>query len=119
VAAVIAHHSRFRSVWGWREGGACAHPLDAVRAVRRRRLGPRGAPGAARAEARFAQREVRGYEAEHVHGLWHLDFHHGSAPTRASRGRRVSGRVGTATSPAAGTVQDVPGEHPSEQRRSP
>jgi len=23
-------------------------------------------------------REVRSYEVEHVHGLWHLDFHHGS-----------------------------------------
>jgi len=28
---------------------------------------------------------VRSYEAEHVHALWHLDFHHGSRPvlTRA------------------------------------
>jgi transposase InsO family protein len=48
--------------------------------VRRRRLGPRGAPGAARAEARFESREVRSYEAEHVNGLWHFDFHHGRRP---------------------------------------
>jgi hypothetical protein len=31
-----------------------------------------------RAEARHEQREVRSFEAEYVHGLWHLDFHHGS-----------------------------------------
>jgi transposase InsO family protein len=42
---------------------------------RRKHLGPRGSPGAARAEARFESREVRSYEAEHVNGLWHLDFH--------------------------------------------
>ena len=46
------------------------HGLD-----RRRQLGPRGSPGAARAAARLEQREVRGYEAEYVNGLWHLDFH--------------------------------------------
>ena len=26
----------------------------------------------------FVQRETRSYEVEHVHGLWHLDFHQGS-----------------------------------------
>lgn len=57
---------------------------------RRRRLGPRGAPGAARAEARFAQREVRSYEAEYVHGLWHLDFHHGSRQVLRADGTRVT-----------------------------
>jgi putative transposase len=30
------------------------------------------------AAARLEKREVRGYEAEHVHGLWHLDYHEGS-----------------------------------------
>jgi len=34
--------------------------------------------GVLAAEARLEQREVRSYEAEYVHGLWHLDFHHGS-----------------------------------------
>jgi hypothetical protein len=58
--------------------------------VRRRRLGPRGVPGAARAEARFEQREVRSYEAEYVHGLWHLDFHHGSRPVLLATGARVT-----------------------------
>jgi hypothetical protein len=64
--------------------------LGAHGLVRRRRLGPRGSPGAARAEARFAQREVRSYEAEYVHGLWHLDFHHGSRPVLRADGTRVT-----------------------------
>jgi transposase InsO family protein len=35
-------------------------------------------PGQKRAAERLEQREVRGYEAEYVHALWHLDFHTGS-----------------------------------------
>jgi hypothetical protein len=58
--------------------------------VRRRRLGPRGSPGAARAEARFEHREVRSYEAEYVHGLWHLDFHHGSRQVLRADGTRAT-----------------------------
>lgn len=34
--------------------------------------------GALVAAERLATHEVRSYEVEHVHGLWHLDFHHGS-----------------------------------------
>ena len=45
---------------------------------RRRRLAARDTDGARRAEARLDQREVRSFEVEHVHALWHLDFHHGS-----------------------------------------
>ncbi|MHC4137613.1 MAG: DDE-type integrase/transposase/recombinase [Planctomycetota bacterium] len=45
----------------------------------RRRGGTRrDTPGAMRAAARLEQREVRSFEAEYVHGLWHLDFHAGS-----------------------------------------
>jgi transposase InsO family protein len=58
--------------------------------LRRRRLGPRGSPGAARAEARFESREVRSYEAAYVHGLWHLDFHPGSRPVLRADGTRVT-----------------------------
>lgn len=46
--------------------------------LRRRRLSNRTTRGAQRAETRLAQREVRSFEAEHVHALWHLDYHHGS-----------------------------------------
>jgi putative transposase len=41
------------------------------------------------AEQRFASREVRSYENEYVHGLWHLDFHHGSLPVLLEDGRWV------------------------------
>lgn len=34
--------------------------------------------GEDKALVRLDRREVRSYEAEHVQGLWHLDFHHGS-----------------------------------------
>jgi hypothetical protein len=58
--------------------------------VRRRRLGPRGSPGAARAEARVEHREVRSYEVEYVNGLWHLDFHQGSRPVLQADGTRIT-----------------------------
>lgn len=34
--------------------------------------------GAAIAAERLETREVRSFEMDHVHALWHLDFHHGS-----------------------------------------
>jgi transposase InsO family protein len=43
--------------------------------VRKKRLGPRDSAGAERAEARLEEREVRSYEAEYTHALWHLDGH--------------------------------------------
>ena len=43
-------------------------------------------PGAVGAAHRRAQFEVRSFEAAYVHGLWHLDFHHGS--------RKVLSRTG-------------------------
>jgi hypothetical protein len=42
--------------------------------------------GALAAEARLAEREVRSYEAEHVNGLWHWDFHHRSCKVLTARG---------------------------------
>lgn len=33
-----------------------------------------------------APREMRSFEVEHVHGLWHLDFHHGSRNVLTSTG---------------------------------
>lgn len=49
----------------------------------RRRRGPH-APGTR--EPPMA-REVRSYEAEYVHGLWHSDFHHGSRKVLRPDGR--------------------------------
>jgi putative transposase len=55
--------------------------------IKRPRRGPAHSPGAARAEHRFENREVRSYESEYVHALWHLDFHHGSRRVLAEGGR--------------------------------
>ncbi len=53
---------RYRKAQGWR---------------RRRRCRP-DTPGGRQAAQRLERLEVRSYEAEQVHGLWHSDFHHGS-----------------------------------------
>lgn len=55
-------------------------------------------PGAAGAAHRRAHLEVRSFEAEYVHGLWHLDFHHGS--------RKVLGRTGVWARPVLLGVLD-------------
>ncbi len=47
-------------------------------------------PGGRRAAARLEQREVRSFEAEYVHGLWHLDFHHGSKQVLTPAGEWVT-----------------------------
>jgi len=72
-------------------------PMPSVATIRRylkaqglvrgpRRRGPRS-PGARRAARRLEEREVRSYEAAYVHGLWHLDYHHGSRPVLLPSGR--------------------------------
>lgn len=45
---------------------------------KRRAVKQRHTAGAQLAEERLEQREVRSFEVDYVHGLWHLDFHHGS-----------------------------------------
>ncbi len=45
---------------------------------KRRNVRKRLTAGAEIAAKRLEQREVRSFEIEFVHGLWHLDFHHGS-----------------------------------------
>jgi transposase InsO family protein len=57
---------------------------------KRRRLTSRRTQGAERAEARFLDREVRGYEAEYVGGLVHWDAHHGSRKVLTARGEWVT-----------------------------
>lgn len=54
---------------------------------RRRRLGPRDRPGVERAQQRLETREVRSFEAEYVHSLWHLDYHHGSRKVLTAGGQ--------------------------------
>jgi transposase InsO family protein len=43
-------------------------------------------PGMARALRRREHLEVRSFEAEYVHGLWHLDFHQGSRKVLTAAG---------------------------------
>ncbi len=56
---------------------------------KRPRRGPVHSPGAQAAEQRFASREVRRYESEYVHALWHLDFHQGSVRVLLDQGQWV------------------------------
>ncbi len=67
------------------------HGLERMRRLRRMAA----ATGAAKLKA---PREVRSYEVEHVNGLWHLDFHHGS--------RRVLSTSGQWVKPMALAVMD-------------
>ena len=60
--------------------------LEAQGLTRQRRPSTRSTPGAEQAATRLAQREVRSFEAEYVHGLWHLDYHHGSRKVLAPQG---------------------------------
>lgn len=54
---------------------------------KRPRRGPVHSPGAQAAEQRFESREVRSYQSEYVHALWHLDFHHGSLRVLQANGQ--------------------------------
>lgn len=56
----------------------------------RKRRPKRETPGARQAERRLEKLEVRSYEAEHVHALWHADFHHGSHKVLTASGRWVT-----------------------------
>lgn len=67
---------------------------------RQRPLPNRNRPGQLCARERVEAREVRSYEATHVHGLWHTDFHAGS--------RKVLTRVGGWEVPKLlGTIDDL------------
>ena len=46
----------------------------------------RDTPGALIAAARLEAAEVRSFEMDYVHGLWHLDFHHGSRKILSKNG---------------------------------
>jgi putative transposase len=49
--------------------------------------------GAAQAVRRREQLEVRSFEAEYVHGLWHLDFHQGSRKVLTTSGTWITPHV--------------------------
>lgn len=56
---------------------------------RRRRLPHGDRPNVAYAEGRLAQFETRSYEVEHVHALWHADFHVCKRPVLTPSGQRI------------------------------
>ena len=49
----------------------------------------RDTPGGRQAAEKLEQREIRSYEAEYTHSLWHADFHHGSRSVLTATGRWV------------------------------
>jgi putative transposase len=57
--------------------------------VKLRRILQRSTAGTLAAEQRLEAREVRSYEVDYVHGLWHLDFHHCSRAILLEDGRWV------------------------------
>jgi len=61
-----------------------------ARGMARKRRPRRDTPGARQAEHRLQQLEVRSYEVEYVHALWHADFHHGSRRVLSAAGRWVT-----------------------------
>lgn len=61
------------------------HGLTRVRPRSRRQT-----EGTERAARRLERLEVRSFEATHVHGLWHLDFHPGSRRILTAKGERLT-----------------------------
>lgn len=55
--------------------------------TKQRRILQRSTAGTLAAEQRLETREVRSYEVDHIHGLWHLDYHHGSRKILMEDGR--------------------------------
>lgn len=61
-----------------------------LQGMRRQRRGPRDpTKGQILARDRLLRREVRSYEAEYVHSLWHLDFHEASRKVLTKTGEYV------------------------------
>jgi transposase InsO family protein len=111
AALIQALQTQYRSHPGWTvqlhydnlvvlaEEQPALHPLPSYGTVRRfmkartlhRKKSPkRDTPGGRQAEQRLEQLEVRSYEAEYVHGLWHADFHHGSRKIVTASGEWVT-----------------------------
>ncbi len=57
--------------------------------TKQRRIVHRDTAGAQAAQKRLQTREVRSYEIDYVHGLWHLDYHHGSRKIMTAKGEWV------------------------------
>jgi len=111
VAVIQALQAQYREHTGWTvqlhydnlvalsEQDEALRPMPSYGTLRRylkaqgyhrKRRPKRETPGARQAEHRLEKLEVRSYEAEYVHGLWHADFHHGSRRVLTSSGRWVT-----------------------------
>jgi len=110
LAVIQALQAQYREYTGWTvqlhydnlvalsEKDEALRPMPSYGTIRRhfkaqgyhrKRRSRRATPGARRAEARLEKLEVRSYEADYVHGLWHADFHHGSRSVLTPSGRWV------------------------------
>jgi putative transposase len=58
--------------------------------IKQRRQAKSYRAGQQLAEKRLETREVRSYEVDHINGLWHLDYHHGSRKIVTMSGRWVT-----------------------------
>ena len=61
-----------------------------ARGWQRQRPPKRQTPGAQQAAHRLQQCEVRSYEVDYIHGLWHADFHHGSRRVLTASGAWIT-----------------------------
>lgn len=91
--SVQLHYDNLRAVV---DGQPELGPLPSYQSVRRcmrdngwvrRREPARPTTGQSRAAERLEQREVRSFEATHVHALWHLDYHQARLKVLDTAGR--------------------------------
>jgi transposase InsO family protein len=61
-----------------------------ARGYHRKRTPKRQTPGAQQAQERLERLEVRSYESDHTHSLWHADFHHGSLRVLDAAGQWIT-----------------------------
>jgi transposase InsO family protein len=64
-----------------------------ARGLHRKRRPKRHTPGALQAQQRLQSHEVRSFETAYIHGLWHLDYHHGSRRVVTRSGRWVTPKL--------------------------
>jgi len=90
VDNLVALVERHPELGPMRSYGTIRRYMKANNLLRQRRRRRHGTDAEKRAERRREGREVRSYEADHAHGLWHLDFHHGSRKVLVPSGAWVT-----------------------------
>ncbi len=64
-----------------------------ARGLQRKRQPKHNSPGTQQAQQRLQGYEVRSFETAYTHGLWHLDYHHGSRRVVTRSGRWVTPKL--------------------------